>query len=95
MMLITKVNQTVFAISTHWNLQGYNDVVTTDDAKIKYHIICLWWLSSSVATKDGLQGLLEWLGCWQFQYRQWGGHVLLVNVYTLIEFMHCFYHLIL
>ena len=29
--------------------------------------------------KDGMYNLLEWLGLWRYQYRQWGGHMLIVS----------------
>ena len=56
---------------------------TINEAETKYHVICSWWLLSGAATKERMFGLFEWLGFWHFRYRQWGGHIILVNASPL------------
>jgi hypothetical protein len=72
--------------------KDYKYTKTMDDAETKYHVIHSWWLSSRVASKEVMFGLLEWLGFWHFRYRQWGGHMLLVSTYqtsllTVIQYL--------
>ena len=63
--------------------KDYKDAKTIDEAETKYHVIRSWWLSSGVATEEGILGLSEWLGFWHFRYRQWGGHMILVSASLL------------
>ena len=53
---------------------------TMEDAKMIYHVIRTWWLSSGAATEEGLLGLSKWLGFWHFRYRQWVVTCLLISV---------------
>ena len=63
--------------------KNYKNAKTIDEAEIKDHVISSWWLSSGVATKEGILDLSEWLGFWHFRYWQWGGHMILVNASSL------------
>jgi hypothetical protein len=75
-----------------------------NNVETKYHVICSWWLWFGAALEEGILGLSEWLGLWHFRYRQWGGHMLLVNTYqtsfinviqfssTLIYILYFSYH---
>jgi hypothetical protein len=61
--------------------KDYKDAKIMDDAETKYHVIRSWWLSSGAASEENIIGLSEWLGFWHYHYREWGGHMLLVNTY--------------
>jgi len=61
--------------------KDYKDAKTMDDAETKYHVIRSWWLLSGAASEESILGLSEWLGFWNFRYRQWGGHMLLVSTF--------------
>ncbi len=63
----------------------YRDCKTQSDADAKYLAIRGWWLSSGAATEDALYSLSEWLGFWHHRYRQWGGQMILVNLYPTLE----------
>ena len=40
-------------------------------------------------TKDGIYNLLEWLGFLHYQYREWGGHMIVISVLDNL-IVHCF-----
>ena len=66
--------------------KDYKDAKIIDDAETKYHVILSWWLSSGVASEEGILGLSEWLGFWHFRYKQWDGHMLIVSTYQISLF---------
>jgi hypothetical protein len=63
-----------------------------DDANIKYHVICSWWLLSKAASEGGNFGLSECLDFWHFCYKQWGGHILFVGTYQS-SFIHIYIYI--
>ena len=63
--------------------KDYKDAKTIDEAETNYHVIRSWWLSSGAATEEGILGLSEWLEFGHFRYRQWNGHMILVNASSL------------
>ena len=69
---------------------NYKNAKTIDEAGTKYNVICSWWLSSGVATEEGIFGWSKWLGFLYFCYRQWGGHMILISALSL-----CISHVIL
>lgn len=67
----------------HYTLcKQYRDAKTLEDAEIRYHAIRAWWTSSGATATDGLRHLDLWLAFWHFRYRQWGGYMQLVSVFT-------------
>ena len=66
----TRVHQGICANSTQTSMQGLQGRKNNDEAKTKYHVIHLWWLSFGAATEEGFIGLTEWLEFWHFSYRQ-------------------------
>ena len=61
--------------------KDYNDAKSLEDADIKYHVIQAWWLSLGATTEEGMHNLSKWLEFWHHRYRQWGGHMLIVDFF--------------
>ena len=71
--------------------KDYNDAKTMDNAESKYHVLRSWWLSSGIASEEGIFGLSEWLDFWHFHYRQWGGHMLFVSTCQNLLFNNIYF----
>jgi hypothetical protein len=64
----------------------YKDAKSMEEVDVKYHGIRAWWLSLGATTKDGHVKLIGVMGFWHCQYRQWGGHMLIVSVLNTLFF---------
>jgi hypothetical protein len=54
------------------------------EAETRYLAIKAWWASSNCTSEEGLKHLQLWLAFWHFRYRQWGGFMELVRIYSYI-----------
>jgi hypothetical protein len=52
------------------------------EAETRYLAIKAWWASSNCTSEEGLKHLQLWLALWHFRYRQWGGFMELVRLYS-------------
>lgn len=55
----TKIYQTTIVVSIQANMQGLQRPKILDNIETRFHVICLWWLSSKDATKEGTFSLSE------------------------------------
>lgn len=60
----------------------YKDAKTEEESERMYLAIRAWWFSSGAATEEQIQELNDWLGFWHFRYRQWGGFMQLVIIFS-------------
>ncbi len=60
----------------------YRDASSMLEAETRYLAIKAWWSSSNCTSEEGLKHLQLWLAFWHFRYRQWGGFMELVRLYS-------------
>jgi hypothetical protein len=66
----------------HHRILQYRDASSMLEAETRYLAIKAWWASSNCTSEEGLKHLQLWLAFWHFRYRQWGGFMELVRLYS-------------